>query len=111
MKENYLKKLALQRGIHAKQWEEFLQLDAQRRQQRSRQQISSSGFGGYKQPSYPEYDSPSGSAHYVGASMPMDSRGRYQSPIDNYSSSRPHDTYGDFQRQRREDYGKAYNRY
>ncbi|KAF7121419.1 hypothetical protein RHSIM_Rhsim13G0003100 [Rhododendron simsii] len=111
MKENYVKKLALQRGIHAKQWEEFLQLDAQRRQQRSRQQISSSGFGGYKQPSYPEYDSPSGSAHYAGASMPMDSRGRYQNTTDNYPSSRPHDTYGDFQRQRREDYGKAYNRY
>lgn len=110
IKENYVKKLTLQRGIHARQWEEFLQLDAQRRQQRSRQHISSSGFGGYKQPNYPEYDNPSGSAHYAGASMPMDSRGRYPNPVDNYPSSRP-DTYGDFQRQRREDYGKAYDRY
>jgi len=110
IKENYVKKLTLQRGIHARQWEEFLQLDSQRRQQRSRQHISSSGFGGYKQPNYPEYDNPSGSAHYAGASMPMDSRGRYPNPVDNYPSSRP-DTYGDFQRQRREDYGKAYDRY
>ncbi|KAL6968658.1 hypothetical protein U1Q18_034455 [Sarracenia purpurea var. burkii] len=111
MKENYMKKLAMVRGTHVKQWEEFLQLDAQRRQQRARQQISTSGFGAYKQASYPEYDNPSGNAHYPGASVPMDSRGKYSNLADNYASSRPHDSYGDFQRQRREDYGKAYNRY
>ncbi|XP_057482902.1 uncharacterized protein LOC130769692 isoform X2 [Actinidia eriantha] len=111
MKESYIKKLAILRGTHAKQWEQFLQLDAQRRQQRARQQISTSEFGGYKQPNYPEYDNPSGNAHYAGGSIPMDSRGRYPNPIDNYASARPQDTYGDFQRQRRDDYGKAYNRY
>uniref|UniRef100_A0A5B7C190 CCHC-type domain-containing protein n=1 Tax=Davidia involucrata TaxID=16924 RepID=A0A5B7C190_DAVIN len=111
MRENYMKKLAILRGMHAKQWEEFLQLDAQRRQQRARQKMSTSGFGGYKQPSYPEYDSSAGNPHYAGANLPMDSRGRYPNPMENYPSSRPHDTYGDFQRQRREDYGKAYNRY
>ncbi|GFZ19318.1 zinc knuckle (CCHC-type) family protein [Actinidia rufa] len=111
MKESYMKKLAILRGTHAKQWEQFLQLDAQRRLQRARQQISTSEFGGYKQPNYPEYDNPSGNAHYAGGSIPMDSRGRYPNPIDNYASARPQDTYGDFQRQRRDDYGKAYNRY
>ncbi|XP_028103237.1 uncharacterized protein LOC114302413 isoform X1 [Camellia sinensis] len=111
MRENYMKKLAILRGKHAKQWEEFLQLDAQRRQQRACQQISSSEFGGYKQPSYPDYDNSAGNAHYAGANIAMDSRDRYPDAMDNYPSSRTHDTYGDFQRQRREDYGKTYNRY
>ena len=111
MKESYMKKLAMLRGTHAKQWEQFLQLDAQRRQQRVRQQISTSEFGGYKQPNYPEYNNPSGNSHYAGGSIPVDSRGRYPNPIDNYASSRPQDTYGDVQNQRRDDYGKAYNRY
>ena len=104
-----MKKLAILRGTHAKQWEEFLHLDAQRRLQRTRQQIS--GFGGSKQPTYPEYDSPAGNAPYAGANIHMDSRGRYPNTTDNYASSRPHDTYGDFQRQRRENYEKTYNRY
>ncbi|KAA8549063.1 hypothetical protein F0562_000747 [Nyssa sinensis] len=113
MWENYMKKLANLRGMHAKQWEEFLQLDAQRRQQRARQQMSTSGFVGYnKQSSYPEYDSSAGNLHYAGGKLPMDSRGsRYPNSMENYPSSRPHDTYGEFQRPRREDYGKAYNRY
>ncbi|XP_057460428.1 uncharacterized protein LOC130750930 [Actinidia eriantha] len=111
MKESYMKKLAMLRGTHAKQWEQFLQLDAQRRQQRVRQHISTSEFGGYKQPNYPEYNNPSGNSHYAGGSIPVDSRGRYPNPIDNYASSRPQDTYGDVQNQRRDDYGKAYNRY
>lgn len=112
MRESYMKQLAVLRGTHAKQWEEFLQLDAQRRQQRAHQQISTPGFGGYKQTSYPEYDNSVGNPHYVGgAGIPVDSRGRYPNPMDNYTSSRPHDTYSDFQRQRREDYAKAYNRY
>ncbi|KAK9282045.1 hypothetical protein L1049_004957 [Liquidambar formosana] len=111
MRENYMKKLAILRGMHTKQWEEFLQLDTQRRQQRAHQQMSTSGFGGYKQPSYPEYESSSANNHYAGGNLPMDSRGRYPHSMENYPSSRPHDTYGEFQRQRREDFGKAYNRY
>ncbi|TYG88448.1 hypothetical protein ES288_A12G022400v1 [Gossypium darwinii] len=35
---------------------------------------------------------------------------RYSNPMENYSS-RLYDSYGEFQRQRREDFGKAYNRY
>ncbi|XAR61436.1 hypothetical protein NMG60_11035137 [Bertholletia excelsa] len=111
MREDYMKKLAILRGTHAKQWEEFLQVDAQRRQQRAPQQISASGFGGYKQPNYPEFDNTVNNVPYAGASIPMDSRGRYPNPMSNYASSRPHEPYGDFQRQRREHYGRAYNRY
>ncbi|KAL5795758.1 hypothetical protein ACOSQ2_000578 [Xanthoceras sorbifolium] len=109
MRESNMKKLTLLRGMHAKQWEEFLQLDAQRRQQQVRQQMSASGFSGYKQHNYPDYDG-APNAHYAGASLPMDSRGRYPNPIENYPS-RGHDTYGEFQRPRREDFGKPYNRY
>ncbi|KAG4138432.1 hypothetical protein ERO13_D07G133700v2 [Gossypium hirsutum] len=110
MRENYIKKSAILRDTHTKQWEEFLQFDAQRRQQQARQQMSASSFGAYKQQGYSEYDGPSVHAHYAGAGLPMDSRGRYPNPMENYSS-RLHDSYGEFQRQRREDFGKAYNRY
>ncbi|MBA0845587.1 hypothetical protein Goarm_022499, partial [Gossypium armourianum] len=108
MRENYIKKSAILRDTHTKQWEEFLQFDAQRRQQQARQQMSASSFGAYKQQGYSEYDGPSVHAHYAGAGLPMDSRGRYPNPMENYSS-RLHDSYGEFQRQRREDFGKAYN--
>ena len=110
MRENHIKKLAILRGTHTKQWEEFLQWDAQRRQQQARQQMSASGFGAYKQQAYSEYDSSSVNAHYAGANLPMDSRGRYPNPMENYPA-RPHDSYGEFQRQKREDFGKAYKRY
>lgn len=110
MRENYMKKLALLRSIHAKQWEEFLQLDAQRRQQQAHQQISASGFGGYKQHSFPDYDSSSANPHYAGGNLAMDTRNRFPNHMESYPS-RPHDNYGEFQRQRREDYGKAYHRY
>ncbi|XWS46538.1 hypothetical protein CRYUN_Cryun14cG0076300 [Craigia yunnanensis] len=56
-----------------------------------------------------EYDGSLVNAHYTGANLPMDSRGRYPNPMENYPS-RPHDSYGEFQSQRREDFGKAYNR-
>ncbi|GLT64903.1 hypothetical protein SLA2020_373660 [Shorea laevis] len=109
MRENYMKKLAMLRGSQAKQWEDFLKFDAQRRQQQARQQMSASGFGAYKQQAYSEYDGSSVN-HHAGANLPMDSRGRYPTPMENYSS-RPHDSYSEFQRQRREDFGKPYNRY
>ncbi|KAK6937249.1 hypothetical protein RJ641_030757, partial [Dillenia turbinata] len=110
MRENYMKKVSALRGMHAKQWEEFLQHDAQRQQQRAHQHISTLGFGGYKLSPYSGYDSSSSNPHYVGSNLPMDSRGRYPNPIDNYSA-RPDDNYGEFPRQRRQDFGKAYNRY
>lgn len=96
--------------MHAKQWDEFLQLDIQKRQ-RARQHMSASGFGGYNHPSYSDYDRSSGNPSYTGSNLPMDSRGRYSYPVENYPNSRPHDSYSEFQRQRHEDFGKAYNRY
>ncbi|XP_043724992.1 uncharacterized protein LOC122671687 isoform X1 [Telopea speciosissima] len=107
MRENYMKKLAILRGMHAKQWEEFLQLDIQR--QRARQHMSASGFGGYNHPSYSDYSRSSGNPSFAGANLPMDSRGRYPYPVENYPTSKPHDAYGEFQRQRHEDFGKAFN--
>ncbi|PQQ21938.1 uncharacterized protein Pyn_38356 [Prunus yedoensis var. nudiflora] len=43
MRENYMKKLGTLRGMHAKQWEDFIQIDAQRHQQQANQQMSTSG--------------------------------------------------------------------
>ncbi|XP_058077955.1 uncharacterized protein LOC131226206 [Magnolia sinica] len=111
LRETYMKKLAILRGMHAKQWEEFLQLNMQR-QQRAHQHVSAPSYDTYNQPNYPDYDRSSGNPHYMGANVPMELRGRYPYPVENYSSSRPpHDSYSEFQRQRHEDYGKTYNRY
>lgn len=103
IRENYTKKLGILRGTHAKRWEEFLQYDAQKRQQQAGHSISASGFGGHK------YEHSVGNPHYSGNNLPMDTRGSYPTPVDNYPSSRPHDAYGDFQRQKPNDYGNAYN--
>lgn len=109
LRESYMKKLAILRGMQAKQWEEFLQLDIQR-QQRARQHMSASSYNTYNHPSYSDYDQSSGNPHYGGTNLPVDSRSRYPYS-DNYSASRPHETYGEFPRQRHEDFGKTYNRY
>ncbi|CAI9095799.1 OLC1v1031820C1 [Oldenlandia corymbosa var. corymbosa] len=111
IRENYMKKLAVLRETHAKQWNEFLQLDVQKRQQQVQQHLPGSGFSGYKQSSYPEYDNSMSNHQYSGGNMSTDSRGRYPNSMGNFPSSRPHDAYDDFQRQRRDDYGKTYNRY
>ncbi|KAF8387676.1 hypothetical protein HHK36_026330 [Tetracentron sinense] len=110
MRENYMKKLAILRGMHGKQWEEFLQLDIQK-QQRVRQHMSASGFGGYNHSSYSDYDRSSGNSQFVGANLPMDSRGRYPHSAEKHPTSRPHDAYSEFQRQRHGDSGKTYDRY
>ncbi|XP_065860287.1 uncharacterized protein [Euphorbia lathyris] len=110
MKENYMKKLAVLRSTHARRWEEFLQIDAQRREQPARQQMPTSGFGGYKQHSYSDYDGSAANPQYNAAGLSLDSRARYPNHVENYSS-RTHDSFGEFQRQRREDFGKAYDRY
>lgn len=101
MSENYMKKLANLRSLHLKQWEEFLQLDTQRRQQ-ARQNA-------YNQPAYPEYNQ-SRDAHYGGNNLPMDSRNRHSYPGQDYPASRPHDVYGDFEHQKHDDFGRSYGR-
>ncbi|GKE60873.1 hypothetical protein Tco_1511240 [Tanacetum coccineum] len=74
--ENYVKMFVMLRGIHGKQWEEFLQVDAQRRQQRMRQPMAASGFRGYKQDGYSKYEYTVGIPN-VSNNMPMDLRVRY----------------------------------
>ncbi|KAK6137714.1 hypothetical protein DH2020_028549 [Rehmannia glutinosa] len=107
--ESCTKKVSMLRGTHANMWEEFLQLEGQKRQQ-ARQHISASGFGGYKQSSYnTEFDNPSGNPYQSGTSI--QSRDRYPNAMDSYPSSRPHDNYDDFQRHRRDDFSKPYHRY
>lgn len=103
-----MRKVATLKGAHAKMWEEFLQLYGQRRQQ-ARQHVHESGFSGYREPSYPDFDS-SGKLYHSGPGM--HSRGRYPNTMDSYPSNRPHDdSYDDFQHQRRNDFGKPYTRY
>ncbi|KAG6485079.1 hypothetical protein ZIOFF_053608 [Zingiber officinale] len=99
LREDYMKKLADTRTEHLKQWQEFIQKQSQTRQT------------AYSQPSLVEYDQSSRNLQYAGSSLPMDSGSRHQYPADNYSASRPPEGYGEFQRQRREDFGNAYGRY
>ncbi|RYR52222.1 hypothetical protein Ahy_A06g027143 isoform B [Arachis hypogaea] len=107
LRENYMNKVAMLRVSHAKQWEEFLQLEAQRHQQHTIQQIPS-GFGSYKQQNFTEYDGSAVNPHYAGPNLPLESRNRF-SDMETYPT-RPHDNFGDFQR-RGGDFAKAYNRY
>nr|GEV35037.1 long chain acyl-CoA synthetase 1-like [Tanacetum cinerariifolium] len=76
MRENYVKMFVMLRGMHGKQWEEFLQVDAQRRQQRMHQPMAAYGFRGYKQDGYSKYEYTVG-IPYVSNNMPMDLRVRY----------------------------------
>ncbi|KAL5996504.1 hypothetical protein ACLOJK_026584 [Asimina triloba] len=92
LRETYMKKLAILRGMHAKQWEEFRELNIQR-QQRA-QHLPPTGYDGYSLPNYPDIDRSSANPHFMGANVPSDSRSRYSYPVDNYTSSRPHDSYG-----------------
>ncbi|KAI4349762.1 hypothetical protein L6164_010320 [Bauhinia variegata] len=107
-RENYMSKVAKLRAIHAKQWEEFLHLDAQRQQQQAIQQMPVFSFGGYKQQSFSEHDGSTANPHYVGANLPLQSRNSYSDPKENYPT-RPPDNFGEFQR--RGDFARAYNRY
>lgn len=117
--ETYTEKLAMLREMHTKRWEEFLQIDSQRRQQQQappRHQIPGPGYAAYKQPGFSNYDgsaaNPNPNPSFGGPNMGMDSMNRYPNPIEsNNYPSRPHENFGEFQHQRREDYGKAYNRY
>ncbi|KAL1559718.1 hypothetical protein AAHA92_10027 [Salvia divinorum] len=108
MRENFMRKVATLKSEHVNMWEEFLQLHEQRRQQAC-QHIPESGFAGYKQPSYPDFDCSENLYHSGPGSM--HSRGRFPNAMDCYPSNRSHDNYDDFQRRRRSDFGKAYNRY
>lgn len=111
MRELYTKKLGLLRVMHAKQWEDFLQLEAQRRpQQQAPPQISTSGYAGYKQQGFSNYDGSSANPHYSGNNLAVDSMNRYPNHMENYPS-RPHENFGEFQRQRREDYGKNFGEF
>ncbi|GAB4841794.1 hypothetical protein Ancab_022518 [Ancistrocladus abbreviatus] len=111
LREDYMKKVAILRSTHAKQWDEFLQIDAQRWQEQAHRQMSASGFGGYKHSTYTNFDNSAVNPHFAGGNFPVETRGRYPSPTENNLLPRPRDTYGEFHFQRPEDYGRAYHRY
>ncbi|XP_010523915.1 PREDICTED: uncharacterized protein LOC104802145 [Tarenaya hassleriana] len=104
MRDNYMKKLAAVRDMNAKQWEEFLQLDAQRRQQQARQQMSALSYGSCRQFPYTEFEGYSTNPSHGGSNVATDSKGRYPNHVENYPA-RHYDNYGGFQR------GKHYNPY
>lgn len=97
-------------SMHTRQWEEFLQLDAQKRQQQLNQKMATSGYGGFKQQAFSDHDGFMVNPQYAGSKLAMDSRNRSSNPLENYTS-RPRDNFGDIHRQRCEDYGKPYNPY
>uniref|UniRef100_A0A803MTD9 CCHC-type domain-containing protein n=1 Tax=Chenopodium quinoa TaxID=63459 RepID=A0A803MTD9_CHEQI len=110
LRETYMKRLAGLRSSHAKQWDEFLHLDAQRRQQVHQQQMPTSGFGGYQQSTFSDYDSLH-SQPYAGSNFHVEPRGQYTNPAEHFPHPRPRDAYTDIQHQRLDGYGRAYNRY
>ncbi|KAG0475943.1 hypothetical protein HPP92_012784 [Vanilla planifolia] len=89
LRENYGKKLASMRGLHGRQWQDFLQLSVQRHQQFAMQSA-------YNQPAFSDYEQASRNTQYGGTSFPIDSRSRYPYPGDNYQASRPREAHGEF---------------
>ncbi|GMH02291.1 hypothetical protein Nepgr_004130 [Nepenthes gracilis] len=75
LREEYMKKLAILRSMHTKQWEEFLHVDALRQQQQAYQLMSTSGYGGYDQPTYSDYDDSLVNSRFAGSNFSMDTRG------------------------------------
>ncbi|KMT17802.1 hypothetical protein BVRB_2g035460 isoform A [Beta vulgaris subsp. vulgaris] len=111
LRESYMKRLAGLRGSHAKQWDEFLLLETQMRQQQvHQQQMSTSGFSGYQPSTFSDYDS-SRNQPYAGSNFHVEPRSQYTNSGENYPNSRPRDAYSDFQHPRLDGYGRAYNRY
>lgn len=107
LREKYMNKVALMSSTHAKQWDEFFQLDAQRRQQQAIQQMSP-GYRGYKQQNFADYARSPVNPPYGGNNLPLESRNRFSNSMEPYPT-RPHGNFGEFQR--RGDFAKAYNRY
>ncbi|XP_020585226.1 uncharacterized protein LOC110027903 isoform X2 [Phalaenopsis equestris] len=105
LSENYMKKISTIRAVQAKQWEDFIQFSQKRQQQFSMQ-------SSYVQPAHPDYDQSSRNLSYGGPTVSMDSRNRYAyPPAENYQVPRPHEPYGEFQHQRRDDLGPTHWRY
>lgn len=101
-----MKKIATIRGIQVRQWEDFLQFSQKKQQQQFSMQNA------YSQPAHPDYDQSSRNLPYGGTNLSMDSRNRYAYPAENYQQvTRPHEAYGEFQRQRRDDFGATHWRY
>ncbi|KAK4777044.1 hypothetical protein SAY86_005732 [Trapa natans] len=105
MRESYMKKLSILKGSYARQFEEFLQLDAERHQQQAHQQISSSGFG-YNQQFFSDYDR----LPHPQYTIRMDPQNDPVNLMDNYPS-RPHGACTEFQHRRHDGYGKNYGQY
>ncbi|KAI5424858.1 uncharacterized protein LOC127132596 [Lathyrus oleraceus] len=108
LREKYMNKVALVSATHAKQWDEFFKLDAQRRQQQAIQQMSP-GYRGYKQQNFADYDRSPVNPPYGGTNLPLESRNRFSNSTEPSYPTRPHDNFGEFHR--RGDFAKAYNRY
>lgn len=107
LREKYMSKVALLKATHAKQWEEFLQLETQRHQRQAVQQMSS-GYRGFKQQNFPDYDGSTVNPPYAGTNIALESRNRFPDTVEAYPS-RPHDNFSEFHR--RGDFAKPYNRY
>lgn len=103
-----MNKVTLVSATHAKQWDEFFKLDAQRRQQQAIQQMSP-GYRGYKQQNFADYDRSPVNPPYGGTNLPLESRNRFSNSTEPSYPTRPHDNFGEFHR--RGDFAKAYNRY
>lgn len=105
-----MKKLAVLRSMHGKLWEDFLQLSIQHQQQ-THQSISAASLNIYNHTNYSDYDRPA-NAKCTGGGLPVDSGNRYPLLVENFPTSRASQTaYGEFQHQRQDNFGKAYNRY
>ncbi|CAA6667528.1 unnamed protein product [Spirodela intermedia] len=101
LREGYAKKLEAMRGLHARQWEEFLRVDTQRRL-RAYQHQQMPGYAAYADAGHPDLGRSSENLRSAGGG------GRTMDSWSRYPALSPHEAYGELQHQhQREDIARA----
>ncbi|XP_062190814.1 uncharacterized protein LOC133894053 [Phragmites australis] len=99
MRENYMERVTTTRSLHARKWEEFLEQTTKMQQKAQT----------YTQIGYPDFEQRT--THISATRQTMDSKSTYPYASDNYSATKAHAAYGEFQHERHDDFGRTYGRY
>jgi hypothetical protein len=101
MRENYMERVAAMRNMHARKWEEFLELT-------SKSQHAVAAQASYTQIGYPDYEQRP--THISSTRQPVE-KSAHPYASDSYSVPRANAAYGELQHERHSDVGRPYGRY
>lgn len=98
MREKYMERVADMRNMHARKWNEFLQLTFKRQQAQT----------SYSQTGYPNFEQ----RHtHISSTHESVEKSAYPYASDSYSTPRGNAAYGEFQRERQDDFRRPYRQY